>query len=319
LTNVYLNVFLTELKSRNITEAEPPAFRTEEVAVKSLNGNPVQQWLGQRFSTLTALEARVISVILSRCTIDDKTLLKMVADETHVSNAMLVKIAKKLGFDGFRSLRAAVAKQHQLPLAKARQELIDHPTVRALAEKARRVSLKALEEAFSLIHFESLELAAQWFQAARQRDFYGLGASAQVARDAACKFLRIGLRASAFDDGLMMLMSASLLQKEDIVVAFSYSGQTLVVLEAVRQARKNGAHVIAITNNPGSRLTQVAHVTLCAAVEDSPLSGENGAARMAQLNLVDALFMAVARSNPAATEANLTRTLSVVRTQRASW
>jgi len=78
-----------------------------------------------------------------------------------------------------------------------------------------------------------------------------------VARDAACKFLRIGVRASVFDDGSMMLMSASLLQKGDVVVAFSYSGQTLIVLEAVRQAQKNGAHIIAITNSPGSRLTQV--------------------------------------------------------------
>jgi DNA-binding MurR/RpiR family transcriptional regulator len=42
-------------------------------------------------------------------------------------------------------------------------------------------------------------------------------------------------------------------------------------------------------------------VVLCATVEDSPLTGENGAARMAQLNLLDALFMAVARSNPTAT------------------
>ena len=105
--------------------------------METLNGNSVDHWLRQRFSTLTALEARVISVILNQCTIDDKTLLKMVADETHVSNAMLVKIAKKLGFDGFRSLRAALAKQNRLPLAKARQELSDQPTARALAEKAR--------------------------------------------------------------------------------------------------------------------------------------------------------------------------------------
>jgi DNA-binding MurR/RpiR family transcriptional regulator len=287
--------------------------------VKTLDIESVGDCLRERFSTLTALEARVISVILSQCTIDDKTLLKVVADETHVSKAMVVKIAKKLGFDGFRSLRAALAKHNRLPLAKARQELSDQPTVRALAENARGASLKALEEVFSLVSFENLGQAAQWLYAARQRDFYGLGGSAQVARDAVCKFLRIGLRGSAFDDGLMMLMSASLLQKGDVVVAFSYSGQTLIVLEAAGQARKNGAHVIAITNCPSSRLTQVAHVVLCATVEDSPLTGENGAARMVQLSLLDALFMAVARSNPTATEANLSRTMSVVRTLRASW
>jgi DNA-binding MurR/RpiR family transcriptional regulator len=287
--------------------------------VETLDIESVSDCLRQRFSTLTALEARVISVILSQCTIDDKTLLKVVADETHVSKAMVVKIAKKLGFEGFRSLRDALAKHNRLPLAKARQELNDQPTVRALAENAREASLKALEEVYSLVSFENLGQAAQWLYTARQRDFYGLGGSAQLARDAVCKFLRIGLRGSAFDDGLMMLMSASLLQKGDVVVAFSYSGQTLIVLEAAGQARKNGAHVIAITNCPGSRLTQVAHVVLCATVKDSLLTGENGAARMAQLGLLDALFMAVARSNPTATEANLSRTMSVVRTLRASW
>jgi hypothetical protein len=65
-----------------------------------------------------------------------------------------------------RGLKATPA-----PSDEGAPELIDHPTARALAEKARGASLKALEEAFSLIHFETLELAAQWFQAARQRDF----------------------------------------------------------------------------------------------------------------------------------------------------
>src|SRR5215471_9722393 len=241
-------------------------FLPNEFLWKRLMENPSTIVCANGSRLLTALEARVISLILSQCTIDDKTLLKVVADETHVSKAMLVKIAKKLGFDGFRSLRAALALHNRLPLAKAHQELSDQPTARALAEKALGASLKALEEAFSLVSFESLQQAAQWLYAARQRDFYGLGGSAQVARDAACKFLRIGLRSSAFDDGLMMLMSASLLQKGDVAVAFSYSGQTLIVLEDVRQARKNGAHVIAITNSPGSRLTQVAHVVLCATV-----------------------------------------------------
>ena len=287
--------------------------------MEMLNATSVGLCLRQRFSTLTAPEARVISVILSECTIDDNTLLKVVADETHVSNAMVVKIAKKLGFDGFRSLRAALAEHNRVPLARVRQELSDQHTTRGLAEKARMASLKALEEVFSLVSFEHLEQAAQWLYAARQRDFYGLGGSAQVARDAAYKFLRIGLRGSAFDDGLMMLMSASLLQKGDVAVAFSYSGQTLIILEAVRQARKNGALVIAITNSAGSRLTQAADVVLCATVEDSPLTGENGAARVAQLNLLDALFIGVARINPTSTEANLRRTMSAVRNQRASW
>jgi DNA-binding MurR/RpiR family transcriptional regulator len=87
------------------------------------------------------------------------------------------------------------------------------------------MSAKALDEAFAAPCLEKLEGAAQCIWSARQRDFYGVGGSAQVAREAAFKFLRIGLRTSAFDDGCMMSVSASLLRKGDVVVAFSFSGQ----------------------------------------------------------------------------------------------
>jgi DNA-binding MurR/RpiR family transcriptional regulator len=288
-------------------------------ALDTLDVKPVVPCIRQRFSTLTALETRVISTILSQCTVDETTLLKVIADETHVSKAMVVKIAKKLGFEGFRALRVALAEHNQRPLAKLRQELRGPAGARALAELAHQASLQALQGAFSLVSFEGLERAARWLYAARQRDFYGVGGSAHVARDAACKFLRIGLRASPFEDGAMMLMSAALLQKGDVAVAFSSSGQTLAVLEAVRQARKNGAQVIALTNNPGSRLAHEADAVLCATAEDSPLIGEHGAARVAQLALLDALFLAVAQSNPAATEASLSCTMAALRAQRAPW
>ena len=143
---------------------------------------------------------------------------------------------------------------------------------------------------------------AQSVCAARQRDFYGAGGSAQEARDAAYNFLRIGIGASAFEDGCMMLMSAALLQKGDVAVAFSYSGQTLVVVEAVRQAHKNGAHTIAVPNHADSLLAKEADLALCVRAENSPLSGEGAAARLPQLGLVDELFMAVVKTSPAVTE-----------------
>ncbi len=46
--------------------------------------------------------------------------------------------------------------------------------------------------------------AADLLHGAGQRDFYGVGGSAQIARDVAHKFLRIGLRASVQDDPHMM-------------------------------------------------------------------------------------------------------------------
>src|SRR6202011_5617242 len=166
-----------------------------------------------------------------------------------------------------------------------------------IVQKVVQASIKALEQNLAVIEQAAIEKAAKYLSSAVFRDFYGVGGSAQVARDAAFKFLRIGVRASVFDDSQMMLMSACLLEKTDVAVAFSHCGQTAVVIEAVRQARRNGARIIAVTNCRTSILAQESDVILCPNVEESLITGENAAARIAQLNIVDALFLAVAQKS----------------------
>ena len=169
--------------------------------MQSLDERPTACCIRERLATLTALEARVISAIAGQGTMDENTLLKVVATDAGVSEAMVIKVAKKLGFDGFRSLRATLAQRNRLSLAKAHEELFGRPSAGALAERVCQVSVQALQGTFAALSAEGLERAAQSVCAARQRDFYGAGGSAQVARDAAFKFLRIGIRASAARSG----------------------------------------------------------------------------------------------------------------------
>jgi RpiR family transcriptional regulator, repressor of rpiB and als operon len=105
--------------------------------------------------------------------------------------------------------------------------------------------------------------------------------------------------------------------KKDVAVAFSRSGQTGVIIDAVRQARKNGARVITITNSRTSTVAQESDVVLCPNVEESLITGENAAARIAQLMIVDALFLAMAQKNAGIAERNIRRTTSAVRWQRS--
>ena len=155
---------------------------------------------------------------------------------------------------------------------------------------------------------EALERAAECLYRARHRDFYGEGASGQVARDASHQLLRIGVRTSVFDDGQLMLMSASMLRRGDAVMAFSHSGQTAVVVDAARQARRNGAQLIALTNRSDSPLGRESDVVLCTNLSSLPWAGENAAERLVQLSVVDALLSALAEKDYAMAEANLGNT-----------
>ncbi len=264
---------------------------------------------------LTASEARVAELLL-RSGPEDPLPLKQVAADAAISEAMVVKTAKRLGYTGFRELRAAVAAYKRLPNVDLHEDLGQYDSAEIIVQKVFRTAIHALEETLAILDMDGFKRAADLIHMARQLDFYGLGGSAQIARDVAHKFLRIGIRATNFDDTHMMAMSASLLQKGDVIIAFSHSGRTTGVLEAAQIAKLNGASVIALTNYESSPLADSADVVLCSTALGSPLTSENAAARIAQLNIMDAIFMAVAQKSYSLAEENLSRTMSAVRNKR---
>ena len=265
---------------------------------------------------LTRREAHVVEIVLNRKDFDENTALRHVADQAGVSEAMVVKISKKLGFSGYRDFRAGVAEYGRLPNAEMHEEVSPEDTGREIVQKVFRTSIKALEETLAILDMAAFEQAADLIHAASHRDLYGVGGSAQIARDVAHKFLRIGIRASVHDDAHMMLMSASILNRGDVAIGFSHSGRTTLVIEALQLARRGGVRTIAVTNYAGSPLTEVADVVLCSTAQGSPLLGENAAARIAQLNILDAIFVAVAQRDYASAERNLARTRDAVQTKR---
>lgn len=269
-----------------------------------------------RLPSLTPLEGKVAADILARKDITDAMPLREVATGSGVSEAMVVKVAKKLGFAGFREFRQGLVDYYSSDTAALHSEISETDTAGEIVQKVFRTAMQALEETFAILDLDAFERAASFLHRAGQRDFYGLGGSAQIARDVAHKFLRIGIRASVFDDAHMMMMSASLLGPDDVAIAFSHSGSTAAVLDAVELARRNGARTIAVTNYSDSPVARSVDVVLCSTAQNNPLLGENATARIAQLNLLDALFVAVAQKDRKAAELNLSRTMRAVQSKR---
>ena len=269
-----------------------------------------------RLPSLTPLQGKVAANILARKDITEAMPLRDVAEGSGVSEAMVVKVAKKLGFGGFREFRQGLIDYYSSDTAALHSEIGADDTASDIVQKVFRTAMQALEETFAILDLQAFERATDYLYGARQRDFYGLGGSAQIARDVSHKFLRIGIRSSVFDDAHMMMMSAALLGSDDVAIAFSHSGNTAAVIDAVELARRNGARTIAVTNYPDSPVARIVDVVLCSTAQNSPLLGENATARIAQLNLLDALFVAVAQRDRKTADANLARTMRAVQSKR---
>ncbi|MCC8180034.1 MAG: RpiR family transcriptional regulator, partial [Planctomycetes bacterium] len=96
----------------------------------------------------------------------------------------------------------------------------------------------------------------------------------------------------------------------------SHSGQTSAILDPGRSAKENGAAMVALPSYPFSALAKAADVVLCSTSMSSPWTGENAAARIAQLNILDALFILTAKRDHARASESLRKTMSSVSEKR---
>jgi DNA-binding MurR/RpiR family transcriptional regulator len=147
-------------------------------------------------------------------------------------------------------------------------------------------------------------------------DIYGAAASGFVASDFQQKLHRIGRTAFAWPDVHLALTSAALLGKGDVAIGISHSGTTSDVIEVLQQARARGATTVALTNFPRSPITEVADFVLTTAARETTYRSGAMASRLAQLTVVDCLFVGVAARNRTKARRALEVTAEAVQTHR---
>jgi RpiR family carbohydrate utilization transcriptional regulator len=165
-------------------------------------------------------------------------------------------------------------------------KVIDH-TMAALLQYRHDASASAVAIARAV---DALLLA---YHHGRRIVFFGVGNSGVVAQDAQHKFFRLGINSSAFSDGHMQVMSASLLGPGDCVLLISNSGRTRDLMDCTDIARKNGATTIVITAT-GSPLAAAGDIHLAA---DHPEGFEHYSpmvSRLLHLMIIDVLATSLA-------------------------
>jgi RpiR family transcriptional regulator, repressor of rpiB and als operon len=269
--------------------------------------------------SLTPAEHAIANVLLNaRSTSEASLRLSHVAVLADVSEAAVVKFAKRLGFTGFRELREVVLAYQTLHGADLHEELSLSDEPATVVRKVFQTAMQALSDTQAIFDARAFEAAATALASARTRLLFGVGGSATIARDFEHKLLRIGIPSRAHDDPHLMAMSAALLEPGDVVVAISHSGATTAVVEAAELARERRATIVAITNSAESKLAHLADAVLVSASQGSPITGENAASRIAQLTLLDALFVRVAQRHGSDSLRNLEATMGSVARKRLS-
>lgn len=174
-----------------------------------------------------------------------------------------------------------------------------------VAKKVFHSHITGLQDTLHLLNDTALEQAIKVLQEASRIEFYGNGGSGIIAMDAYHKFMRTGISCIAHTDSHFQIMGAGLLSKNSVVIGISHSGSNKGLLEALEIARARGAKIIAITSYQKSALSQLADITLYTSTRETDFRTEASSSRLAQLSLLDTLYVGLSLQRQEETLKNL--------------
>ncbi|NIH86730.1 DNA-binding MurR/RpiR family transcriptional regulator [Amycolatopsis granulosa] len=239
-----------------------------------------------------------------------------VALAANTSETTVTRFCKAVGVGGYPQLRIALAADTARSEARSSRniggEIAVDDDLAAVVGKVSFADARAVEETADQLDIVTLQHVIDLLADAGRTDVYGVGASAFVAADLQQKLHRIGRVCFAWSDTHIMLTSAAVLGAGDVAIGVSHTGATTDTVEALRVAREHGATTVALTNFPRSPITDVAdHVLTTAARETTFRSGAT-ASRIAQLTVIDCLFIGVAQRHMESASAALEATRDAV-------
>jgi RpiR family transcriptional regulator, carbohydrate utilization regulator len=248
---------------------------------------------------------------VARCVLADpeavvRSSITELAEKAGTSEPTVIRFCRRLGLGGYLELRLNLARD--LPSAQYIFENVgDQDSLAEIASKILSAHREAISKTLDKLNLDDLNAAVQALLSARRVEFYGVGGSAIVARDAHHKFFRLGLPCVAYEDPHMQVMSAALLSSEDVVIVISHSGSTKDIIDSVKVARKTGAKVIGILGSENAPLMKLCTITLSVFSQEAALRLAPMTSRLVQLAIVDVLFVAVAMKDIEGTKERLDR------------
>ena len=236
------------------------------------------------------------------------------------SATSVVRFCRAIGLRGYPDLRlalaGAVARDDVTSVTTASHDIAPDDDAATITKKIAYADARAVTDTANHLDIATLVQVTEALAKAGRIDIYGVGASGFVALDLQMKLQRIGRPAFAWPDPHMAISSASLRGAGDVAIGLSHTGTTVDTIDVLREARSHGALTVAVTNFPWSPITEVADLVLLTAARETAFRTGAMTSRIAQLTVVDCLFVTLAQQDLPGTRVALERTFAAAQAKR---
>lgn len=268
----------------------------------------------EKYNNMSKAEKRISDFVLANVSDCLGMTAVDIAKNSEVSSASIIRYVQKLGFDGLEGFKLALAAANS---QDNDWNMVDpiiskNDSLELLCSKMENLVEGALKDLFYQLDYQELERAIRAVKGARRIYLLGIGASMLPAYDLFHKLKRADYDASYYFDLNMMVEFLHYIDERDVIIAFSYSGQSKEVLYPCRIARKNHATIIAVTRNGESPIRELADISLLVPNKEAVM--RIGAFTSVHTSIImgDLLYMGVIQEALEETEVNLMKTRKLV-------
>ena len=243
------------------------------------------------YTQLSEKEKLIANLILDHPEKFIHSTISGIAEELGLADATVFRFCKRIGFKGYQAMKIAIASEIVSPIKEIHESICEDDDEETITRKVFTANVRTLNDTIQLMDMDQFRLAVSALVKARRIEVYGLGGSGAIAMDAHHKLLRTGKLSTCYTDPHLQIISASQLTEEDVAICISHSGSSRDIIETLEVAKSNGATTLCNTHFAQSPLAKNADITLFTISEETEYRSEALASRLAQLSIIDALYV----------------------------
>lgn len=268
------------------------------------------------FPTLSEKEKQIAAYILEHPEKLIHLSINELAEATSCAEATIFRLCKRLGFRGYQAFKISLAKEVVTPIQDLHEAIQEDDSVPTIAQKVFATNIEALRDTAEILEGPSVAKAVELLAKAKRIDLFGVGGSASVIMDAYHKFTRTGIPTFYHTDTHMQAIQAALRGAGDVVVGVSHTGVNKDILQSLTIAKAAGAQIVTITGYGKTPVSKLADVALYTASRETVFRSEALSSRLAQLCIIDALFIGMATARFRETKQNMDKIRDAISLKR---
>lgn len=222
----------------------------------------------QQSEKFTDTEKSVIQFFLEKGQDMDKMSIQEVAEKTYSSNASIIRLCRKLGYQGFREFKVAFIRE-----LESKKFVVSHvdysvpfnpqESTETIINRLYSLHKESMDAMQSALDIKELDMMAQYLLRARRVFLFGISDVNITLRSFMNKLLKIGIFPVLATENTEEGNICPYITKEDCALFVTYSGSHMTYQYCIKILKKNHVPILLLTANPESPIYANSTCRIC--------------------------------------------------------